>query len=167
MAANADLADDADEIVIIYADNLSDIDLRPLLAFHRQHGDPLTMVLFRAPNPRACGIAELDGEGRIVSFVEKPQAADERPGQRRSLRRHAAAYREIAAMRAFDLGFDVLPRFVGRMRGWVWEGYLPGHRHPRGTRACSPRGGLDFPGSDRDRRWLCTGRRSSSIAMAP
>ena len=55
VAANADLADGADEIVIIYADNLSDIDLRPLLAFHRQHGDPLTMVLFRAPNPAPAG----------------------------------------------------------------------------------------------------------------
>ena len=26
-------------------------------------------------------------------------------------------------MGVFDLGFDVLPRFVGRMRGWVWGGY--------------------------------------------
>ena len=26
-------------------------------------------------------------------------------------------------MRAFDFGFDVLPRFVGRMRGWAWGGY--------------------------------------------
>ena len=73
VTANADFADFADEIVIIYADNLSDIDLRPLLTFHRQHGDPLTMVLFRAPNPRACGIADLDGDGRIISFVEKPE----------------------------------------------------------------------------------------------
>ena len=55
VAANADLADGADEIVIIYADNFSDIDLRPLLAFHRQHGDPFTMLLFRAPNPRPAG----------------------------------------------------------------------------------------------------------------
>ena len=31
IAANADLADGADQIVIIYADNFSDIDLRPLL----------------------------------------------------------------------------------------------------------------------------------------
>ena len=35
----------------------------------------------------------------------------------------ADAYREIAAMKAFDLGFEVLPRFVGRMRGWPWDGY--------------------------------------------
>ena len=26
-------------------------------------------------------------------------------------------------MGAFDLGFDVLPELVGRMRGWVWGGY--------------------------------------------
>src|SRR4051794_11044702 len=37
VSANADLADDADQVVIVYADNLSDIDLRPLLAFHRAH----------------------------------------------------------------------------------------------------------------------------------
>ena len=50
VAANTNLAEFADEIVIIHADNLSDIDLRALLAFHWQHGDPLTMVLFRTPN---------------------------------------------------------------------------------------------------------------------
>ena len=26
-------------------------------------------------------------------------------------------------MKAFDLGFEVLPGFVGRMRGWPWSGY--------------------------------------------
>src|SRR5438105_15565591 len=36
IAANAELADDAEDVVIIYADNLSDIDLQPLLAFHRR-----------------------------------------------------------------------------------------------------------------------------------
>jgi histidinol-phosphate phosphatase family protein len=123
VTANADLAESADEIVIIYADNLSDIDLRPLLAFHRQHHDPVTMVLFRAPNPRACGIAELDGEGRIVSFVEKPERPASDLANAGLYVISAAAYREIAAMGAFDLGFDVLPSFIGRMRGWVWGGY--------------------------------------------
>lgn len=73
VTANADLADLADQVVIIYGDNLSDIDLRPLLHFHRSHDDPLTMVLFHVPEPRACGIAQLDAAGRIVSFVEKPE----------------------------------------------------------------------------------------------
>ncbi len=123
VTANGDLADDADQVVVIYADNFSDIDLRPLIAFHRRHGDPLTMVLFRAPDPRACGIAEMDGEGRIVSFVEKPERPVSDLANAGLYVVNAAAYREIASMGAFDLGFEVLPRFVGRMRGWVWGGY--------------------------------------------
>ena len=123
VSANADFASDADQIVIIYADNLSNIDLRPLLSFHRTHRDPFTMVLFRAPNPRACGIAELDSKGRIVSFVEKPERPASDLANAGLYVLDAGAYREIAAMRTFDLGYEVLPRFVGRMRGWVWGGY--------------------------------------------
>jgi D,D-heptose 1,7-bisphosphate phosphatase len=123
IAANADLADDVEDVVIIYADNLSDIDLHPLLAFHRWHGDPMTMMLFRAPNPRACGIAELDAQDRVVSFVEKPDRPASDLANAGLYVATATAYREIAEMQAFDLGFDVLPRFVGRMRGWVWGGY--------------------------------------------
>ena len=123
VTANADLADTADQIVIIYTDNLSDIDLRPLLAFHESHPDPFTMLLFHASNPRACGIAEIDHEGRIVSYSEKPEHPRSDLANAGLYVMDAAAYREIAAMDVFDLGFDVIPRFVGRMRGWLWGGY--------------------------------------------
>jgi D,D-heptose 1,7-bisphosphate phosphatase len=123
IAANADLADGASEVIIVYADNLSDVDLGRMLAFHRSHDDPFTMLLFRAPVPSACGIAELDGEGRVVSFVEKPKEPKSDLANGGVYVVDADAYREIAAMRAFDLGFEVLPKFVGRMRGWPWEGY--------------------------------------------
>ncbi len=123
VAANADLADMAEQIVIIYADNLSNIDLRPLLEFHRTHADPFTMVLFHAPKPRACGIAELDDSGRIISFTEKPRQPATDLANAGLYVVDADVYREIAAQRAFDLGFDVLPRLAGRMRGWVWGGY--------------------------------------------
>jgi histidinol-phosphate phosphatase family protein len=123
VAANADLADGADLVVIVYADNLSDINLRPLLEYHRGHPDPFTMVLFRAPNPRACGIAEVDAQGRIVGFVEKPEQPVSDLANAGLYVLDADAYREVASLGAFDLGFDVLPRFVGRMRGWVWGGY--------------------------------------------
>lgn len=123
ITANADLADGASEIIIVYADNFSDVDLKAMLAFHRSHEDPFTMLLFRAPNPSACGIAELDDEGRVVSFVEKPMEPKSDLANGGVYIVDAEAYREIASMKAFDLGFEVLPRFVGRMRGWAWEGY--------------------------------------------
>ena len=123
IAANADLADSADAVIIIYADNFSDVDLGRMLAFHRSHDDPFTMLLFRAPNPSACGIAELDDDGRVVSFVEKPKVPKGDLANGGVYVVDADAYREIAAMGAFDLGFEVLPRFVGRMRGWAMDGY--------------------------------------------
>jgi D,D-heptose 1,7-bisphosphate phosphatase len=123
VAANADLADGAEAIIIIYADNLSDVDLGAMLAFHRSHDDPFTMLLFRASDPRACGIAELDESGRIVSFVEKPAEPRSDLANAGIYIVDADAYREIARMGAFDLGFEVLPRFVGRMRGWLHSGY--------------------------------------------
>src|SRR5688572_9247484 len=62
---NRSLVDDADECLVIYADNLSSVDLRQVLAFHRGHTDPITMMLFHTAYPSQCGIAALDEQGRV------------------------------------------------------------------------------------------------------
>ena len=123
VAANPALADGARAVLIVYGDNLSGVDLGPLLPFHFAHGDAFTMMLFRTQYPEKCGIADLDADGRIVSFVEKPKQAKSNLANAGIYALTPDAYGEIAAMRAFDLGFDVLPKFVGRMRGWEWGGY--------------------------------------------
>lgn len=121
--ANREFAHDATDCVIAYADNLSDVDLGALLRCHRSHEDPITMMLFRATNPAQCGIATLDGGGRIVDFVEKPRNPSSDLANGGVYAVSATAYREIADMNASDLAYDVLPAFAGRMRGWVWGGY--------------------------------------------
>lgn len=123
IAAHPAWADDADDVLIIYADNLSDIDLAELLRAHRRHGQPMTMMLFHAPDPRACGIASLDTRQRIVGFEEKPAAPQSDLANAGVYAVTAAAWQEIAALKAFDIGFDVLPRFVGRMQGHLHDGY--------------------------------------------
>jgi len=120
--ANRNWADDADDVVIIYADNLSSVDLSALVDFHQNHDDPFTMLLFHASNPTACGIATLEGD-RIVNFIEKPDHPASDLANAGVYVVTADAYREIADMDCFDLGFDVLPKFVGRMRGYSFEGY--------------------------------------------
>lgn len=123
IAANPNFADGADEVVIIYADNFSNVNLQELLAFHRQHDDPVTMLLFHAPNPQACGIAELDAQNRIIRFEEKPQQPVTDLANAGVYVFDAQIYQQVVAMKAFDLGFEVLPKLVGKMRGWIWEGY--------------------------------------------
>lgn len=123
ISANKDFVAGADDCLIVYADNLSDVCLRELIRFHRSHSDPFTMMLFRTPVPERCGIAEVDGAGRVVSFVEKPAHPKSDLANAGVYVVTADAFRKIADMRKFDLGFDVLPAFVGRMRGWLWDGY--------------------------------------------
>ena len=123
VTANRDLADGADDVLLIYADNLSSVDLADMVRYHRSHSDPMTMLLFRAKNPLACGIAEIDGDQRVVGFEEKPDDPKSDLANAGVYVVTADAFREIADMNAFDLGFDVLPKFVGRMRGYSFDGY--------------------------------------------
>lgn len=121
--ANSEWCHDTDHCLIVYADNLSTLDLGQFLEFHESHQDPFSMMLFRTQTPKSCGIATLDADQRVIDFVEKPEKPTSDLANGGVYAVTADAYREIADMRAFDLGFDVLPRFVGRMRGWEFPGF--------------------------------------------
>lgn len=124
LLANRDWVDNKDPFFIIYGDNLSDVDLRAMRAFHMNHGLPFTLGVFKSPHPERCGIAEIDAQGVVSGFTEKPSvpASD-----------LAAAGIYLADHRVFeyfpedggqvreplDLGFHVLPRLVGRMRPFL------------------------------------------------
>lgn len=123
VTANRAWADGVDQILVIYADNLSDMDLGALGAFHASHPDPMTMALFHTPYPEKCGIAELDAQNRVTAFVEKPAQPKSDLANAGIYVLDADAWREIADMGAFDFGFDVIPAFVGRMRGYRHAGY--------------------------------------------
>ena len=121
--ANRDFARTDEDCLIIYADNLSKIDLAALMRAHRCYGDPLTMALFMSSTPERCGIAKLCNDGRIIEFQEKPEHPTSNLANAGIYAVSSEAYCEIADMSAFDLAHDVLPRFVGRMRGWICDGY--------------------------------------------
>jgi glucose-1-phosphate cytidylyltransferase len=55
-----------------YADGVADIDLRALLGEHERHGPRATMTVVR-PNLQF-GVAELNGNGLVRGFVEKPKS---------------------------------------------------------------------------------------------
>ncbi|MSO41563.1 MAG: nucleotidyl transferase, partial [Solirubrobacterales bacterium] len=54
-----------------YADGLADVDLRELLAFHQGHEGLATLTAVRPP--LQFGVAEIDDDGRVREFSEKPQ----------------------------------------------------------------------------------------------
>lgn len=109
---------DGGDVLIIYSDNISNVDLSKFLAFHRSHGDPFTMLLFRAQFPEKSGIAEVAADGKVLSFIEKPKQPKSDLANAGMYAMSAAMWHEIASWKAFDIGFDVLPKIVasGRMR---------------------------------------------------
>ncbi len=113
---------DEEAFLVVYADNASTVDLAGLERAHRP-GDAATLGVFRVPNPRACGVVEVDAAGRVVDFVEKP----ERPRSDLAWAGLALGSPElldaIPDQRPCDLGRDVLPRLVGQMGAVEVDGY--------------------------------------------
>jgi glucose-1-phosphate cytidylyltransferase len=62
-----------DTFCATYADGVADLDLRGLLRFHADHGALATMTVVRPALP--FGVTELDGNGRVTGFQEKPRSA--------------------------------------------------------------------------------------------
>ncbi|HEX6262235.1 MAG TPA: nucleotidyltransferase family protein, partial [Actinomycetota bacterium] len=58
--------------LVISGDAVTDIDLSQAVAFHREKGSAVTVVLKRVENPLEFGIVIADDEGRIERFLEKP-----------------------------------------------------------------------------------------------
>jgi NDP-sugar pyrophosphorylase family protein len=58
--------------VVLNGDILTDVDLGPVIAFHRERRAAVTIVLAAVDEPRAYGVAETGEDGRIRRFLEKP-----------------------------------------------------------------------------------------------
>ncbi len=124
LVANKRWVEGEDMFLACYADNLTDFDLRSLIDFHRDGVAAATLTVFHSRQPSACGIVELDDAQQVASFVEKPA--------------HPASDLANAGMYAFqpevldeidpksprDIGYDLLPRLVGRARAVAVEGYF-------------------------------------------
>lgn len=63
--------------VVVYGDVLTDFDLRDMIQFHRGKKATATLAILRVPNLWDVGIVQINEQGRIMSFVEKPARGSE------------------------------------------------------------------------------------------
>jgi NDP-sugar pyrophosphorylase family protein len=59
--------------LVVYGDNLTDIDVERFSAFHRAHRALVTIALFHRENASASGIVGIADDGRVTRFLEKPR----------------------------------------------------------------------------------------------
>lgn len=116
---------DADEMFLAcYADNLTDFDLRSLVQAHREHGKLATLTVFHSEQPSAGGVVELDGSGTVTGFTEKPVNPVSDLVNAGMYAFHPGVLDEIGGSPPCDIGYDLLPRLVGRARAVPVEGYF-------------------------------------------
>ncbi len=121
---NRRFVENEEEFFICYADNLTNVDLASMMSFHKKNKALLTMGLFHTNNPKACGIAECDTEGKIQEFVEKPEQPKGNLANAGIYIANKKIYDYIPHRSFVDFGKDVLPELVGKMYGYPIKEYL-------------------------------------------
>jgi len=124
LAANREWVEGEDLFLVCYADNLTDFDVRSLVDAHRAHGAIATLALFHSEHPSAGGVVELDATGTIIGFTEKPSKPVSDLTNAGMYAFHPSVVDEIDGAPPWDIGFDLLPRLVGRARAVLVEGYF-------------------------------------------
>jgi len=63
-----------ERFLVLNGDVLTDLDLTAQLARHAEAGARATLALVAVADPSAYGLVRLDGDGRVLAFLEKPSA---------------------------------------------------------------------------------------------
>lgn len=124
LAANRAWVDGEEMFLACYADNLTDFDLRSLAEAHQAHGAIATLTVFHSQRPAAGGVVELDGAGTVVGFTEKPSQPVSDLVNAGMYALHPRVLDEIGGPPPRDIGYDLLPRLVGRAKAMPVEGYF-------------------------------------------
>ena len=148
-----------DTFVVVSGDALTDVDLGRLVAYHKQKEALATIALRRVYDTSEFGVVEVDAEGNILGFQEKPD-----PKEAISTLANTGIY--VLEPRAleyvpegtfFDFARDVFPqflangeRFVGYEGDFYWSdiGTLEAYRQAQYD-VLSGRVGVKIPGEKR------------------
>jgi mannose-1-phosphate guanylyltransferase len=118
---------DSGPIMLIHADNLSIFDINEFILAHKNKPKhcQMTMMLFETDSPENCGIVEVDEDGVLIEFIEKPKNS-------RSKLANAAIYiidYELANKiskydgNIYDFSNDVIPKLVGSIYTYTNNNY--------------------------------------------
>jgi mannose-1-phosphate guanylyltransferase len=124
LVANRSWVDGEEMFLACNADNLTDFDLRSLAETHRAHGAIATLAVFHSERPSAGGVVELDAGGTVVGFTEKPSKPVSDLVNAGMYAFHPRVLDEIGGPPPRDIGYDLLPRLVGRAKAMLVEAYF-------------------------------------------
>ena len=110
-------------IFAVQGDNIFDIKIKNLIDFHKEKGACLTIVLREVDNVEGLGIADIDKNGCIQRFVEKPEPKDAPSNlantglyvlspEVRKIFREKGIQQIIKEKNRLDFGYDFIPYII-------------------------------------------------------
>jgi mannose-1-phosphate guanylyltransferase len=124
LRANRDWIASEKEFWIFYADVLAKVDLSSMLMFHRKRQHLATLAVSRVSDPRRCGVVDVDPALTITSFIEKPPIPKSNLAFAGLMLGTPDILDTIPPHQPSDIGFDLLPRLVGRISAYEVHDYL-------------------------------------------
>ena len=82
------------------------------------------MTAFHSPNPSSGGVIEVDSDGTVIGFTEKPEHPVSDLVNAGIYAFQPGVLDEIKGEPPMDIGYDLLPQLVGRSHAVPIEGYF-------------------------------------------
>jgi len=112
-------------VLVCYADNLTNINLNKFINFHNSHNLPISIGLFETDFPKDCGIIELDENNIVVSFEEKPECPKSNLANAGIYIFETSIFEPISFNnKLLDIAFDLLPNYIGKMKGYKLNDFI-------------------------------------------
>jgi NDP-sugar pyrophosphorylase family protein len=115
--------------VVWYGDVLADVDVGELIRRHKANNATATLALYEAEDKTRCGMVEVDGNGRVLDFIEKP-AADVACGELANAGIYVvdpSVLDGVERDRNVDFGSHVFPQLLASgapLYGYGLDGYV-------------------------------------------
>jgi len=127
--------DKPEHVFILSGDHVYKMDYRKMLAFHRERGADLTIAAIRMDRRSSTdfGVMEVDQDGRMIGFEEKPEIPKTIPGDPEGIWASMGVYvfkteslvrRLIEDARSesnHDFGKDVIPRMIQKDQVFAFD----------------------------------------------
>jgi mannose-1-phosphate guanylyltransferase len=121
---NRSFVADEEAFFVLYGDVLTNVPLAGLLAFHLQKKLLATLGIYQVSNPSQCGIVNVDQNGVVRGFVEKPAHPTSSWAFSGIMIASPKILDLVPAQRPADIGFHLLPLLTARMAAYAIEDYL-------------------------------------------
>jgi NDP-sugar pyrophosphorylase family protein len=110
-------------VFAVQGDNIFDLKIKNLMDFHKEKGAALTIVLREVDNVEGLGIADINKNGQIRRFVEKPEPKDAPSNlantglyvlspEIRKIFREKGVKQIIKEKNRLDFGYDFIPYVI-------------------------------------------------------